>query len=122
MGQVLSHVLFHPYSLQSHSTDSCPRNEQVRRRFLVVQQGIWLIFHSHFESFSRRRESDVPLTKTVLLPPTVEGDNSVTLTSDILAHCPRHRVTGSGSKECHAVFQFDPEIHTDTEAQVVRKT
>lgn len=41
---MLSHVLFHPHSLQSLSPDSCPRNEQVHRCFLVVQQGVQFIF------------------------------------------------------------------------------
>lgn len=89
----------------------------MHRCFLVVQQRVQFIFHSHIEYFGRG-ESDVPLTKTALLPPTVEGDHPVTFTSDILTHRPNNRVTGSGSQERHAVLQLD----SDTEKQKKRKT
>lgn len=56
-------------------------------------------------------ETDVPLTITVLLSPTVEGDDPVTFTSDFLAHRPHNRITGSSSQERHTVLQFDPETN-----------
>lgn len=56
-----------------------------------------------------RRKSHKPLTETVLLAPTVEGDDSVTITPDVLAHRPTDRVAGSGSQEGHALFEPDPE-------------
>lgn len=59
-------------------------------------------------SFCRRRESDVPLTKTVVLPPTVESDDPVTFSPDVLSHRPHHRFTGSGSQKCHAILKLHP--------------
>lgn len=56
----------------------------------------------------RRRESDVPLTKTVVLPATVESDDPVTFSPDVLTHRPHHRVTGSGSQKCHAILKLHP--------------
>lgn len=85
MVQLLSYVSFHPHALHSLSTDSFT-----------------------LDSFCRRRESDVPLPKTVVLPPTVEGDDPVTFTPDVLTHRPHHGVTGSGTQKCHTVLQLHP--------------
>lgn len=51
----------------------------------------------------------LPLAEAVLLPAAVKGDDPVTFHPDILAHRPRHGVTGSGPQERHAVPQLDPE-------------
>lgn len=71
---------------------------------LVFQQDVCFTL----DSFCRRRESDVPLTKTVVLPPTMEGDDPVTFTPDVLTHRPHHGVTGSGAQKCHTVLQLHP--------------
>ena len=68
------------------------------------------LYFSH-RLINQQRESEIPLTETALLPTTVQGDNPVTLTSDILTHCPHNRVTGSSSQECHTILQLDPETH-----------
>lgn len=44
----------------------------------------------------------------------VQGDNSVTFTSDILTHRPHNWVTGSSSQERHSIFQLDPETQKYT--------
>lgn len=104
MVQMLSHVLFHPHSL--------PTAVQQKESVLllsVIQQDVHITsYFIHALIHSAGGESDVPLTETVVLPPTVEGDYPVTFTPDILTHRPHHRVTGSGPQKRHAVLQLHP--------------
>lgn len=110
MVQMLSHVLFHPHALQSLSADGCPTKRKCAAAFCYsAGRSYHFIFNFiHALIHSAGGESDVPLTETVVLPPTVEGDDPVTFTPDILTHRPHHRVTGSGPQKRHAVLQLHP--------------
>lgn len=57
----------------------------------------------------------VPLTEAVVLSPTVEGDDPVTFTPDVLTHRPHHRVAGSGPQKRHAILQLHPAAEKQEE-------
>lgn len=50
----------------------------------------------------------LPLSKAVVLPVTVQGDDPVTFTPDVLTHGPDHGVAGSGSQKHGAIPHLQP--------------